>query len=103
MNKYNIIVMHRLSYIVLSLLALNIYAQTNYQELTDKIDLLTLHINTNSGERPGFQTVYAPYNCDGIGITNAEKLKGDLTITRLGETLYSSGEYKKRDSIVVGE
>lgn len=85
-------------YIFITLLAVNASAQSNYTELTDKIDLLTLHINTNDGTTPSYQHVYPPLNCDGVGITNAEKLKGDLTITRLGETLYSSGKYKKDES-----
>lgn len=69
-----------------------------YLEKTQKLDLLTLHITTDNGQLPTGTAIYPPKDCWGRGLANAEKLTGELTVSRLNETLYNSGPYVKGES-----
>lgn len=75
--------------------------QDAYWKRVSSLDLPVLHITTEDGKLPSFDVIYSPdgcTNCAGIGITNAEKLKGDLVITVHNDTVYNSGPYVKKES-----
>lgn len=61
--------------------------------LAERLDMLCLHIYTQDGQMPTCEPVYPPEGCDGVSITNNAYVNGSLTITRLRDTLYCSGEY----------
>ena len=62
------------------------------------LDIPLLVIETDDGEEPDFEKVVAPPGCDGVGITNANKAPGRLVMKLGNETLYDSGDYKKKES-----
>lgn len=62
------------------------------------IGLPVVEITTVDGEMPTCEHITHPEGSMGEGITNATKVKGQLCITLLGDTLYDSGEYIKDQS-----
>lgn len=63
-----------------------------------EMDLPALYFNMKNGEDPDFDLLFPPEGCGGASITNNEYVEGALTISRLGETYYESGEYVKKES-----
>lgn len=55
-------------------------------------------INTTTGENPTCEAIYPPEGCDGVSITNNEKLTGSMYITIGNDTLYRSGPYVEDQS-----
>lgn len=86
--------------IIATLLA---FTNNKAQEVIDistlnDINLPVINIETVNGEEPTFEKVEAPEGSFGASITNATKVPGRITITRLGNTLYDSGDYIKDTS-----
>lgn len=73
-------------------------AVTNLEERIAEIDLPLLDIVTVDGEEPTCDIIYAPPGCMGVGITNANYVKGRLTIKEKGELKYDSGEWADKDT-----
>lgn len=75
-------------------------AQVHYYAGTENIDVPFLHIITVDGEIPSSESYTCPPE-GAIGAcvaTNPNKVKSRLVITQLGDTLYDSGEYVKKES-----
>ncbi|MBR6035321.1 MAG: CotH kinase family protein, partial [Paludibacteraceae bacterium] len=66
-----------------------------FNERCKHIDWPILYIVTRDSVLPTFTRVEAPEGCDGIGITNNEKVPGRMVIVLKNDTVYDSGEYKK--------
>lgn len=66
--------------------------------MLEQINLPLIVIETVNGEEPTFDKVEPPVGSFGHSITNATKVPGRITITRLGKTLYDSGDYIKDKS-----
>lgn len=61
------------------------------------MDILVLHITTKDGILPTCDTIWNDTHT-AVGITNNDKVEGQLIITRLNDTLYNSGPYVKKES-----
>ena len=57
--------------------------------------LTVVRIETVNGEMPTYDEVMPPPSCMGLGITNATKVPGRVTIEKGGVVLYDSGEYEE--------
>ncbi len=55
-------------------------------------------INTVDGEEPTCEAIEPPEGAWGHGITNATKVPASMSIILSGDTVYDSGEYKKKES-----
>ena len=69
-----------------------------FKEKCAKLDLPILYIITQDSVMPTYTAVEAPPGCDGVGITNNEKVPGRMVIVLNEDTLYDTGEYKKDTS-----
>ncbi len=85
---------------VLMGVSLCMQAQVHYYAGTESIDVPFLHIITVDGEIPSCESYTCPPE-GAIGAcvaTNPNKVKSRLVITQLGDTIYDSGEYVKKES-----
>lgn len=68
-------------------------------EQTLGLGLPVVKIVTVDGEEPTAETIYPPEGSLGIGITNATKVPGEVTVfSAEGDTIFNSGEYIKKES-----
>ena len=65
------------------------------RHLCDSIGLPIVYVLTVDSVMPTYERVEAPAGCDGVGITNNEKVPGRMWIVQAGDTIYDSGEYLK--------
>lgn len=63
-----------------------------------ELGLPVVVLTTVNGEEPTCEPVWAPKDCMGQGIINANKVPGRVQIIDLGGTIYDSGDYEADES-----
>lgn len=69
-----------------------------YKQRCEALDLPILYIVTQDSVMPTYTVIEPPPGCDGLGITDNEKLPARMVIVLANDTIYDSGEYKKDTS-----
>ena len=69
-----------------------------FNERCRQLDFPILYIETQDSVLPTYEIVQSPPGCDGLGITNNEKVPGKMIVVLHGDTLYDTGAYKKDTS-----